>query len=384
MIGEIRRLKRRANDRAVPLLLLGLAGVTLQTWRLARRDRAALARAASPAPAPAWETWPARPSVSVLVAAWNEAAAIDDHLRSFCALRYPHKQLVLCAGGDDGTFERACRWANLQVVVLEQQEGEGKQQALRRCLPYATGAVIVLTDADCLLSEPAFCRLLAPLATGASRVVTGTSEPYAAQRGCALVQYQWLTDLAWSAQLPETVDGVLGRNCALLRPVLDEIGGFDAPVRTGTDYFMSRQLARAGHAIRAVPDSRIATRYPDSARAYLRMWRRWNKNLLIHGPRFGAWRDVRGVASAYLVYSAGLILALLAPLLGPAAAVPPLLVLGLASSSRARRVVAGARLAGGTLPWGLLARVPFYTCLDMLAVLLAGHDAVRPGRRARW
>jgi cellulose synthase/poly-beta-1,6-N-acetylglucosamine synthase-like glycosyltransferase len=383
MIVSIRRLQRRVNDRAVSLLLLGLAGVALHTWRLARRDRATLERRATPAPIPDWESWPSRPTVSVLVAAWNEAA-IDDHIRSFCSLRYPLKQLVLCAGGDDGTYARARRWAGPQVVVLEQMGGEGKQQALRRCLPHATGAVIVLTDADCLFSEAAFCRLLAPLAAGTARVVTGTSEPHAAQRRCALVQYQWFTDLAWSARLPDTVDGVLGRNCALLRPVLEEIGGFDAPVRTGTDYFMSRQLVRAGHEIRAVPDSRIATSYPDSSHSYLRMWRRWNKNLLIHGPSFGAWRDVRGVASAYLVYSTSLLLAMLAPLLGPAAAVPPLLVLGLASGSRARRIVAGARLAGGNPPWGLLARVPFYAVLDMLAVLLASHDAIRPGMRARW
>ena len=45
--------------------------------------------------------------VSVLVAAWNEARLLREHIESFLRLSYPDRELVLCAGGTDGTLEIA-------------------------------------------------------------------------------------------------------------------------------------------------------------------------------------------------------------------------------------------------------------------------------------
>lgn len=373
-----------ANRHAVRLLCVGLAGVGAYTWRQWRRDQALPASLApSDAPAPL-ETWPRLPKVSVLVAAWNEVAHIEEHIQSFLALRYPHKELIVCAGGADGTFALASVYQCEQVVVLEQQPGEGKQQALCRCFPLSDGEIIFLTDADCVFDDVAFLRIIEPLARNQAQVVTGTSAPKAVQRGDPLVQYQWFTDLLWSCRLPPTVDGLLGRNCALTRDVLEAIGAFDTPVHTGTDYVMSRLLTRAGYAIHAVANSRIATEYPATAASYLRMWRRWNKNLLVHGARFGAWRDVKGVLTASLLYG-GMACAPVGTLaVGPVGGVAALVLFAMAGANRLRRVAAGARLAGCPLSRHLLVRVPFYVCLDMLAVLLAVYDALHPRMRARW
>ena len=261
-----------------------LAGATALIWhnrRLWRRETAALAGIAATPPAPSPAVWPSRPRVSALVAAWNEAGNIEAHIRSFLALSYEERELVLCAGGADGTYCLARQWAGSRVKVLEQKPGEGKQAALRRCLAEAGGDVILLSDADCVFTDDAWNRLLEPLARGAAKVVTGVSEPKVDQRDNPLVRYQWYGDAFWTHHMPGTIDGVLGRNCALLRSTLDEIGGFDTPVRTGTDYVLSRLLQSAGYTIHAAPQSRIATEYPDSPQAYLRMWRRWNKNLIL-------------------------------------------------------------------------------------------------------
>jgi hypothetical protein len=49
------------------------------------------------------------PKVSVLVAAWNEADMIREHIESFLRLRYPNKELILCAGGGRcGLPEEVC------------------------------------------------------------------------------------------------------------------------------------------------------------------------------------------------------------------------------------------------------------------------------------
>ncbi len=378
-------MMRRHLDRlAWPLALLGLAAVAGHNWRLWRRDWAFLAARAAPDPLPPPGEWPERPLVSVLVAAWNEAAHIDRHVESFLALRYPHRELILCAGGEDGTFERAGRYAGPAVKVLRQRPGEGKQRALAKALAASRGAILFLTDADCELSEEAFTRVLYPLIQGQAQVVSGCAKPLDAQLGEPLVRYQWLNDALWSFYLPRTLDGILGRNSAMRREVLESIGGFSHPVATGTDYQMSRRLARAGYAIVSAPQSFMATEYPATARDYVGMWRRWNKNLLIHGVRFGAWRDVGHVLISFGLYAALVLTPLLTPLFGGVALAISGLLAGAALMNRARRIVAGSYLTGASTAHGLFKRLPFYTLLDMSAVGLAVLDSVRPRMRDKW
>ena len=109
---------------------------------------------------------PSTPEVSVLVAAWDEKDSIRDHVESFLALRYPQKRLVLCAGGDDGTYEIADGYAGQNVVVLRQPPGEVKQRTLQRCLDQGARGIVFLTDADCLMTDEAFERTLKPIVSG--------------------------------------------------------------------------------------------------------------------------------------------------------------------------------------------------------------------------
>jgi cellulose synthase/poly-beta-1,6-N-acetylglucosamine synthase-like glycosyltransferase len=366
------------------LLVSALGGAITLTLVEVRRLRRPVRQQATPVPLPPFTTWREQPKVSVLVAAWNEADNIDDQIRSFLALRYPNRELVLCAGGADDTFARAARSSGPLIKVFEQRPGEGKQAALRRVLPEADGSIVFLTDADCEFTDDAFLRTIAPIARGEAVVATGASEPKPAQRGHPLVQYQWFVDLEWFARRPPTVDGILGRNTALHRDVLEAIGGFDTPVRTGTDYVMGRLLTRSRYQIRSVSESRIRTEYPETPTAYLRMWRRWNKNLLLHGPRYAAWPDVRGVLMAFGLYGTILGLPALLPLLGPLALALSFTLFGVAMLGRYRRVAAGAQLAGAPISWRLALGLPLYTLLDMLGVLLAVADAVRPSTRTRW
>ena len=366
------------------LLLAALAGAVWNHWRLWQRDRLLLRKRATRACAPSFETWPSRPRVSVLVAAWNEAKRIESHITSFQGLAYPNRELIVCAGGADGTYALARRCAGPNVTVIQQRPGEGKQHGLLRCLAHARGEVIYLSDADCEFSDEAFTRLIEPMARGEARVVTGISEPKAEQRANVLVQYQWYTDLLRSHQMPRNVDGLLGRNCALLRSVLESVGGFRAPVRTGTDYHLGKLLLQAGYEIRGVPHSHMATEYADSPRIYLRKWRRWIKNLLIHGYRFRAWKDVTGVLVALVLYSSILVLPLLTPVLGLPAPAVSLLLFGTALANRYRRLAVGARLANRKASWRNALALPFYTVLDMLAVLLAVRDSINPKLRSQW
>jgi hypothetical protein len=114
------------------------------------------------------------------------------------------------------------------------------------------------------------------------------------------------------------------------------------------------------------------------------MWRRWNKNLLVHGPRFGAWTDVEGLLVAAIVYAAPVVLLTLVIVIGPLAAAAAPLLFAVAVAGRWRRLAAGARLAGLSPSLGLLLRTPFYAAIDMLGVFAALVDASRQTTRDRW
>src|SRR5687768_4395368 len=128
-----------------------LAAIAYNAWRW-RRDQVAAEGFRSRSPAGSSSTAPV-PRLSILVAAWNEAGNLDRHVRSVLSLSFPDRQLVLCAGGTDGTYERALRYAGPDVTVLRQVEGEGKQSALRHCLEAAEGDIVILTDADCFVDD---------------------------------------------------------------------------------------------------------------------------------------------------------------------------------------------------------------------------------------
>jgi cellulose synthase/poly-beta-1,6-N-acetylglucosamine synthase-like glycosyltransferase len=275
------------------VLLVGLASAAFYNWRLWQRDKEFLAKKGQPEPLPPLETWMQLPSVSVLVAAWNEADHIERHMQSFLRLRYPHKELVLCAGGIDGTYEIAARHACEDIIVLEQHPGEGKQRALRRGLDQTTGEIIFLTDADCILENEPFERTLLPVSHGVEQAATGSSQPFYEQLSDPFVITQAASQAYSALRGPEYAPGILGRNCAVVRALLLATGALDTPAPTGTDYVLAKELSRAGIRIRQVPHSRIPTEYPIKVQVYMRQQRRWLRNVFHYGWKFGAIDELR-------------------------------------------------------------------------------------------
>lgn len=256
-----------------------------------------ISRAIRPAPLQKQSTplappikWPRYPLVSLLVAAWNEAAQIEAFLASFVALDYPNKELILCAGGTDQTFVLAQRWASAQITVLEQSAGTGKFRALQQCLHQAAGALIVLTDADCILNQESFARLIHPLVSGEATVTTGPLRPLRGQWQMPFVVYQWAQmHYAWRKALRSSTDGtfLVGGNSALLRPIVEEAYATALPMPLGEDTYLALFAMRAGHRILRVPESTVETLFPQTLLAYIRQRSRWRRDQLLHAYRFG-------------------------------------------------------------------------------------------------
>jgi cellulose synthase/poly-beta-1,6-N-acetylglucosamine synthase-like glycosyltransferase len=271
------------------LWITALLGYHGWQWQ---RDQHRLRALRDATPVPPVSHWANTPLVSVLVAAWNEGAGIETFVHYFDKLRYPHKELVLCAGGDDDTYIRAITYRSSHIQVMKQQAGEGKQDALARAFEYCRGEIIFLSDADCWLEDNVFERTLFPVVTGAYEGCTGSSRPTAEAWANPFIATQAASQLYPTLYLPVQATGILGRNCAIHRTALERSDALQVPAPTGTDYVLWQQLRQSGITVCQIPDSRILTQYPLTVRPYLRQQRRWLRNLVLHGYRFEAQQDV--------------------------------------------------------------------------------------------
>jgi len=102
------------------------------------------------------------PTVSLVVAAYNEASCIRQKLENSLALDYPADRFEVVIGSDgstDGTDDivRACADRR---VRLSPAPRAGKTTVLNRCIPAAQGDIIVLSDANTMIEPEAIQALV--------------------------------------------------------------------------------------------------------------------------------------------------------------------------------------------------------------------------------
>lgn len=231
------------------------------------------------------------PNISILVPAWNESKMISACIESFASITYPNKELIVIAGGADGTYEIANKYAKKDVIVLK-QEPPGKNAALNKGLKHATGEIIALTDADCIMNDKWFKFLIKPILNGKEEVVSGENEPLSTQLTNPFVLYQYTFTLSGRTRIHQNRDYLDGKTAALRKEALEAIGGFDEKALTGTDFSLKYELLKKGYTIKYVTDSIINTNYPNSFREYIKQRSRWLRNFIIYGRKYGDKKNV--------------------------------------------------------------------------------------------
>ncbi len=132
-----------------PLFLFAMEGVA-QVFHTVRSRKEAEPRRQEPRVRLA-------PSVSLVVAAYNEASCIRQKLENSLALRYPAERFEVVIGSDgssDGTDEIVQQCPDPRVR-LSAAPRAGKTTVLNRCIPMARGDIIVLSDANTMIEPEA-------------------------------------------------------------------------------------------------------------------------------------------------------------------------------------------------------------------------------------
>jgi cellulose synthase/poly-beta-1,6-N-acetylglucosamine synthase-like glycosyltransferase len=107
------------------------------------------------------------PSVTVLIAAFNEADVIERTIQNKLALDYPPEKLqviVVSDGSTDGTDAIVSRYTSKRLLLLRQQPRNGKSAALNVGAAHATGDILVFADANSIYKPDALRRLVVDFA----------------------------------------------------------------------------------------------------------------------------------------------------------------------------------------------------------------------------
>ena len=117
------------------------------------------------------------PSVSLLIAAYNEAAVIEAKIRNSLALDYPADRLEIVIASDgstDGTSELAASLAGGgRVRLLAYPVNRGKLAVLNDSVGRLEGEIVAFSDAASMLLPDALRRLVAAFADPSVGAVSG-------------------------------------------------------------------------------------------------------------------------------------------------------------------------------------------------------------------
>jgi len=198
-----------------------------------------------------------QPTVTVMIAAFNEAAHIAETVRNKLALDYPAELLdiiVISDGSDDGTDEAVTAIGDPRVRLIRQEPRAGKTSALNLGRPAVTGEVIVFCDANSLYRPDTLQHLVAPLHDPAVGYVTGRMVYKAVDgsltgEGCSAYMEYENALRAWETNLGSIV-GVDGGVDAMRRDIYRPMRADQLP-----DFVQPLTVREQGYRVVYAPDA---------------------------------------------------------------------------------------------------------------------------------
>ena len=227
------------------------------------------------------------PSITILVAAFNEEASIDSTMESILEQVYPGQVevIVINDGSTDGTKEALWKWESDRVKVINLEQNGGKANALNEGLKHVKTPLTLTIDGDSYLYKDALFRL----------VLRFLNDPdnTAAVAGSVLVrnsrfnfvtkiqEWDYFLGIAAVKRMQSLYQGTLvaqGAFSLYKTKVLNEVGGW--PDKVGEDIVVTWAILAKGYRVGYAEDACLFTNAPTTWRQFIRQRQRWSRGLI--------------------------------------------------------------------------------------------------------
>jgi len=221
-----------------------------------------------------------QPTVSVLIAAFNEEKVIGRTLASVLRSEYPlHEVIVIDDGSKDGTAQAVLDlFGSHPKVRVIQQENSGKAGALNHGLASATGEILFCVDADTQLDEKSVGYLVRhfqdpQIGAVAGNVKVGNRINWLTRwQSIEYITSQNMDRRAYAELNAVTVvPGAIG---AWRREAVLKAGGYSTDT-LAEDMDLTWRIRRMGYVIETENEAIAHTEAPDTLRGFFKQRFRW-------------------------------------------------------------------------------------------------------------
>lgn len=242
------------------------------------------------------------PSITILIAAYQEEKLIGETLRSIAALEYPGKLeiLVLDDGSTDGTAARThdCQTLfsalpNMELKLVREEHNRGKARVLNHGLELASHELIITIDADTRLEKGCIISLVEHLVASPPETVAIAGAVFVANHDESWItrvqQWDYFHGIAAVKRMQGMYYGTLvaqGAFSIYRKQAVIDAGGW--PDTVGEDIVLTWSLLRQGLIVRHAEDAIAWTHAPETFTGLAKQRKRWARGMIealaIHKP----------------------------------------------------------------------------------------------------
>lgn len=237
-----------------------------------------------------------RPSVSIVVPAYNAASTIAACVEACLAQDYPDVEVIVV---DDGSTDDTGHIVRGYPVRCLWQENAGPASARNRGWQASRGTLVCFADSDCVPAEDWVSKLVKQYVLSEIAGVGGTYD--IANSGSLLAACVHEGIVQRHLRMPRVVNYLGAFNVSYRRSVLEEVGGFDEGYRiaSGEDNDLAYCVIKRGYKLVFTREARVAHYHPDSLLRYLKhqFWHGyWRIRIYRNHPRMARGDAYAGLA----------------------------------------------------------------------------------------
>lgn len=240
----------------------------------------------------------AEPSITILIAAYNEEKELGKTIENKLSLDYPAEKfqvIVVSDGSSDRTDEIVRSFEQQGVTLIRQEPRAGKTSALNLAVPQAHGEILVFSDANSIYAKNALRVLVSNFADPGVGYVTGkmiytSTDGAPIGDGCsAYMKYEnllrkWETLAGSVVGVDGGIDAVRKSLYRPMRP--DQLPDFVLPLKVVEQGF--RVVYEEGAELKEQPLAKAHDEYRMRVRVSLRaLWALWDMKFLLNLWSYG-------------------------------------------------------------------------------------------------